>query len=139
MLRKHDTWAERLMWSWLRDRRFSRYKFRRQHPFGPYILDFFCLEALLDIELDGFTHGVPRQRAKDTERDAWLAARGVKVLGFWNSHLRRDKQVIRDAIWNALQERAPHPLPSYCRRICEPAQGRPLKEVRNSQDTNDPR
>ena len=65
MMRKCDTWAERLLWRWLRDRRFSDYKFRRQHPFGPHILDFFCLEARLDIELDGFQHGMPAQRFKD--------------------------------------------------------------------------
>ena len=113
-LRKHDTWAERLMWRWLRDRRFSDYKFRRQHPFGPYLLDFFCTEARLDIELDGFRHGFPEQQPAEDERDAWLAARGIMVLRFWNSRLRREADAIRDAIWRALQERAPHPLPSYC-------------------------
>ena len=114
-LRKRDTWAERLVWSWLRDRRFSSYKFRRQHPFGPHILDFFCLEARLDIELDGFMHGYPRQRVLDAQRDKWLEARGIRVLRFWNSHLRQEKQAIRDSIWRTLQERAPHPLPDYCR------------------------
>jgi very-short-patch-repair endonuclease len=115
MLRKHDTWAEKLMWRWLRDRRFSAYKFRRQHPLGPYLLDFFCAEAQVDIELDGFRHGFPAQREIDQRRDAWLEKAGVKVLRFWNSHLRREKQPIRDAIWRTLQKRAPHPLPSYCR------------------------
>jgi very-short-patch-repair endonuclease len=113
-LRKRDTWAEKLVWSWLRDRRFSGYKFRRQHPFGPHILDFFCLEARLDIELDGFQHGYPAKQRLDGERDAWLGARGVKVLRFWNSHLRQQKQATRDSIWRTLQERAPHPLPDYC-------------------------
>ena len=114
-LRKRDTWAERLVWGWLRNRRFSSYKFRRQHPFGPHILDFFCLEAHLDIELDGFRHGYPTQQRLDAVRDAWLEARGIKVLRFWNSHLRQEKQAIRDSIWRVLQERAPHPLPDYCR------------------------
>lgn len=114
-LRQHDTWAEKLMWYWLRDRRFSRYKFRRQCPVGPHILDFFCLEAQVDIELDGRQHGFPEQRASDLERDAWLEAKGIKVLRFWNSHLRREKQFIRDVIWRTLQERSPHPLPDYCR------------------------
>ena len=121
MMRKHDTWAEKLVWSWLRDRRFSEYKFRRQHPFGPHVLDFFCLEAKLDIELDGFQHGFPKTREKDAERDAWLEARGVKVMRYWNSHLRREKQTIRDAIWTALQARAPHPLPDYCRPMHQAA------------------
>ena len=115
LLRKHDTWAEKLLWSWLRDRRFSAYKFRRQHPFGPHILDFFCPEACLDIELDGSQHGHPSQHGSDAQRDVWLEAQGVKVLRFWNSHLRREKQAIRDTIWRALQERAAHPLPDYCR------------------------
>ena len=82
VLGKKETWAEKLMWSWLRDRRFSSYKFRRQHPFGRHALDFFCLEAWLDLELDGFQHGTPEQQAKDAERDALLEARGIKVLRF---------------------------------------------------------
>lgn len=114
ILRKENTWAEKLLWSWLRDRRFSAYKFRRQHPYPPHVLDFFCLEALLNIELDGGQHGAPEQNLKDAERDAWLEARGIKVLRFWNGRLRREKDVIRDAIWRALQERAPQPVPEYC-------------------------
>jgi len=115
MLRKQDTWAEQLMWRWLRDRRFSAYKFRRQHPYGPYILDFFCLEAGVNIEIDGFQHGKPERQAADRERDLYLERRGIKVVRFWNSRLRREKEIVRDAIWRALQARAPHPLPDYCR------------------------
>ena len=110
-LRRHDTWAERLLWKWLRDRRFAAYKFRRQHPLGPYILDFFCLEASLNIELDGSQHGHTKGQERDTQRDAWLNTQGILVLRFWNSRLRREQQAIRDTIWHALQERAPHPLP----------------------------
>ncbi len=113
-LRKNDTWAEKLLWTWLRDRRFSEYKFRRQYPAGLYILDFFCVEADVNIELDGSQHGFPGQRTLDAERDAWLEARGIKVLRFWNSRLRREKQFIRDVIWRTLQERALHPQPDYC-------------------------
>jgi very-short-patch-repair endonuclease len=126
-LRKHDTWAEKLVWSWLRDRRFSTYKFRRQHTYGPHILDFFCLKAHLDIELDGRQHGFPEQQGADAERDAWLESHGVKVLRFWNSQLRREKQYIRDIIWRTLQERAPRLLPEYLNSgIC--TSNRPLKE-----------
>jgi very-short-patch-repair endonuclease len=102
------------MWRWLRDRRFSAYKFRRQHPFGPYILDFFCVEAFPDVELDGGQHGHPETRTRDEERDRWLAARGLRVQRFWNSRLRWDKDAIRSAIWDALQEHAPQPVPGYC-------------------------
>ena len=114
-LRKADTWAEQLLWRWLRDRRFSAYKFRRQHPMGPHTLDFYCMEAKVNIELDGSQHGHPEHLQADAERDAWLAERGIKVLRYWNFKLRREKDVVRDAIWQTLQERAPQPMPEYCR------------------------
>ena len=126
-LRKQDTWAERLLWSWLRDRRFSAYKFRRQHVFGPHILDFFCVEAFLNIELDGSQHGFPEPKRKDAERDVWLAKVGVKVLRFWNARLRREKETVRNTIWRELQERTAHPLPDYC-RPAKPAVGEDLKD-----------
>src|SRR6266567_448824 len=116
-LRKRDTWTEQLLWSWLRDRRFSAYKFRRQHAFAPYILDFFCVESFLNIELDGLQHGRPDKQRTDAECDSWLEARGVKVLRFWNSRLRRERDAIRETIWQALQARAPRPLPDYCRPV----------------------
>jgi very-short-patch-repair endonuclease len=116
-LRKKETWAERLMWRWLRDRRFSLYKFKRQHPMGIYYLDFFCMEACLSIELDGSEHGHPDQMRHDARRTAFLNSKGVKELRFWNSHLRRNAQSIRDTIFNELQARAPHPLPDYTRPL----------------------
>ena len=119
-LRRNRTWAEKLLWCWLRDRRFNGYKFRRQRPMGRYILDFFCEEARLNIELDGGGHGVPEQRAQDAARDAWLATQGVKVLRVWNSRLRREEQAIKDTVFRVLQERAPHPLPEYTRSMGEP-------------------
>ena len=119
MLRKRDTWVERLMWRWLRDRRFSRFKFRRQHVFGPFILDFFCFEAQLNIELDGGQHGAPDSRSKDCERDQWLNDRGVKVLRIWNSRLRREPEVVRNTIWTTLQECAPQQPPSYCNPLMQ--------------------
>ncbi len=118
-MQNRDSWAEQLMWHWLRDRRFSEYKFRRQHPFGPHIMDYFCQEARLDIESDGVQYGTPEQQAKDAGRDAWLEARGVKVLRFRNPRLRREKAAIRDTIWRTLQERAPHPLQDDFRSLSE--------------------
>ena len=114
-LRHGDTRAEQILWRWLRDRRFSAYKSRRQHPQGQHILDFYCVEAKLNIELDGFQHGHPERREADAARDTWLAGRGIMVLRFWNARLRREKEVVRNAIWEALQDRAPRPVPEYCR------------------------
>jgi very-short-patch-repair endonuclease len=119
-LRKKETWAENLVWRWLRDRRFNNYKFRRQHPIGDYSLDFFCEEAELAIELDGRQHGYPGQQSHDAEREKFLKSRGIKILRFWNSHLRRNAQSIRDTIFNELQKRAPRPLPHYTRPMKTP-------------------
>jgi very-short-patch-repair endonuclease len=116
-LRKTETWAEELVWRWLRNRRFNSYKFRRNHPVGIYFLDFFCEEAELNIELDGRHHGFPDQQKHDAERTKFLKSQGIKTLRFWNSHLRRDARSIRDTIFNELQARAPHPLPEYTRMM----------------------
>ena len=118
-LRQTETWAEKLMWRWLRDRRFSGYKFRRQHPLGASYLDFFCEEADLNIELDGRQHGLPNQIQRDEKREKFLKSRGITTLRFWNSHLRRNGQSIRDTIFEELQRRTPRPLPSYTRPMVE--------------------
>ncbi len=116
-LRKTDTWAERLMWRWLRDRRFSGYKFYRQFPVGDYYLDFFCKEARLCVEIDGFHHGFPNQQQHDAVRRAYLHSLGIEELRFWNSKLRREAQSIRDTIFFKLQERSERTLPDYTRPI----------------------
>jgi ATP-dependent helicase HrpA/adenine-specific DNA-methyltransferase len=95
------------MWSWLRSRRFNGWKFRRQHPVGKYCLDFYCLEALLNVELDGFQHGFRKQQEHDRERQVFLDSLGIKTLRFWNGQLRRERQLVRDAIYRELQARAP--------------------------------
>ena len=73
--------AERKLWSALRDRQIDGLKFRRQHPIGPYVLDFLCEERLLAVELDGGQHTAE----KDAARTAWLADHGVRVIRFWNN------------------------------------------------------
>jgi very-short-patch-repair endonuclease len=82
-------------------------------------LDFFCEEAELAIELDGSQHGFPDQQIHDAEREKFLKSRGIKTLRFWNSHLRRNAESIRDTIFTELQARAPHPLPDYTRPVAD--------------------
>lgn len=108
-LRKKSSGAEKLLWRILRNERFSGYKFRRQHPFGKYTLDFYCAEARVVLETDGFQHGHPAQQQHDAERDAFLAQHGIVVKRIWNWRLRKEPQVVRDNLWLLLQERAPHP------------------------------
>jgi very-short-patch-repair endonuclease len=105
----------------LRSRKLAGYKFRRQHNEKPYYLDFYCLEAKLAIELDGFGHGHPGRRELDRKRDAVLAERGILVKRVWNHQLIRweQRQNLVENLWRILQERAPHPeniAPSPFRR-----------------------
>ena len=60
----------------------ARLKFRRQHPIGSYVLDFFCAEAALAVEIDGAAHDLPRQADKDAVRDRALGEAGIRVLRF---------------------------------------------------------
>jgi very-short-patch-repair endonuclease len=81
-MRQTSTDAERRIWSALRDRRLMRYKFRRQHPVGDFIVDFACTEYQLAIEVDGGQHS---ENAADTTGTAWLQSQGWRVLRFWNN------------------------------------------------------
>src|SRR5213593_3219046 len=96
-LRKQSTWAERLMWRWLRGWRFTGYKFRGQHVVGKYIVDFFCEWARLAVELDGRGHGHPQHQARDVERENFLVSQGIRSIRFWNHQLRREEQLVREA------------------------------------------
>jgi very-short-patch-repair endonuclease len=71
---------EVLLWEQLRLGRLSGHKFRRQHPIGPYVADFYCDAAKLVIEVDGYSHGVADRPKRDAARDEWLAGEGVSTL-----------------------------------------------------------
>lgn len=81
-LRKHSTVAEQKLWRYLRSRSLAGFKFVRQVPIGPYIVDFVCREKRLVIEVDGGQHA---ESCVDGVRDQWLTARRYRVLRFWNS------------------------------------------------------
>ena len=84
-LRRDDTQAEARLWSALRDRRLGCWTWRRQVPQGPYIVDFYCAEAKLVVELDGGQHS--EQVAYDERRTAFLETQGLRVIRFWNHHV----------------------------------------------------
>jgi len=81
-LRRRQTDSERVLWWQLRDRQLHHAKFRRQHPIGPYIVDFCCLAHRLVVELDGGHHAAQIQA--DERRTAFLRQRGYRVLRFWD-------------------------------------------------------
>ena len=104
-LRRESTDAERLLWFHLRDRRLG-VKFRRQHPIGPYIVDFLSLEAALVIELDGSQH----QPHRDADRTRFLERRGHRVLRFWNHDLLVRTETVLEQILATIAL-TPTPLP----------------------------
>ena len=79
-LRRAMTRSEATLWVQLRGKRLAGLKFRRQHPIGPYVLDFFCFAARLAVEVDGGSHADERAAQHDDDRDRWLAGQGVKVV-----------------------------------------------------------
>jgi very-short-patch-repair endonuclease len=109
MLRRQETPAEHLLWSKLRARQVDGWKFKRQVPYGPYILDIYCADAGLAIEVDGMQHLVDRAQ-HDGERAACLKREGVRVLRFWNSEVSENLAGVLEPIYLALgQQQAPSP------------------------------
>jgi very-short-patch-repair endonuclease len=82
-LRRNPTDAEKAIWKHLRRRQLDGLRFRRQQPIGPYIVDFFCPEAKLIIEIDSGQHVA--NAAQDARRTAWLESRGYVVIRYWNN------------------------------------------------------
>ncbi len=99
-LRNRMTEAESHLWRHLRRRNIAGYKFRRQHPVGPFVADFVCIEARTVIELDGGQHA--EQSAYDGARDAWLRRHGYTILRFWNHEVLGETEAVLEAIWAAL-------------------------------------
>ncbi|GGY76110.1 endonuclease domain-containing protein [Marinobacter zhanjiangensis] len=107
-LRKNMTDAERLLWRHLRDKRIQGAKFRRQHPLGPYVVDFVELNHRLIVEADGGHHN---ESSRDSVRDAWLIQQGFQVLRFWNHDIQGQTEVVLEEIYRALRA-SPSPRPS---------------------------
>jgi very-short-patch-repair endonuclease len=105
-LRGSHTDAENLLWMFLRDRRFCGFKFRRQHPVSGYILDFYCHECKLAVELDGGGHAAEEQVTYDNERTKELERAGIKVLRFWNDDVLRNTEMVLEALHGALDPSA---------------------------------
>jgi very-short-patch-repair endonuclease len=94
-MRGAPTESELRLWRLLRDR-LSGFKFRRQVPVGPYIVDFLCVGAKLIVEADGSQHAESRH---DNIRDAYLAGQGWKVLRFWNNEVSQNREGVLETIF----------------------------------------
>ena len=102
LLRREETPTERMLWKHLRGKQLDGYRFRQQHGFGPYILDFYCPSLRLCIELDGEVHETPEAMQHDKDRTLFLNQNRIQVIRFRNEEVETDVgnvlQKIRDFI-----------------------------------------
>jgi very-short-patch-repair endonuclease len=100
------TLPEILLWQQLRTRP-GGFKFRHQHPLGPYTLDFFCHEAGLAIEVDGISHEMGDNPQRDERRDRWLAERGVATLRVTAGEVLGEIEAVVRLVVHMCRERSP--------------------------------
>ena len=110
-LRYQLTDCERLLWRQLRNRGLAGFKFRRQHPWPPYVLDFYCAALQLVIELDGGQHYDEAGLTKDRLRTTYLQSQGLAVLRFSNLDVMRNLEGVLTEILRWIEARSPHPNP----------------------------
>lgn len=103
-LRRGQTDVERKLWYALRNRQFHGYKFRRQQPIGPYIVDFVCFESHLVVELDGDQHGSDDVIAYDQARTRFLEKDGFQVLRFFNREINANLDGVLEAIGQCVRK-----------------------------------
>lgn len=103
-MRTNATDAEHLMWQILRAKRFMNLKFRRQHVIQPFIVDFYCHEIGLVIELDGNQHGGDDAIEYDAERTKFLDALGLTVVRYWNHDVLGRTDVVLEDLWHKCVE-----------------------------------
>jgi very-short-patch-repair endonuclease len=125
------------LWNRLRMRQLDGWKFRRQHPIGPYFVDFYCPAARLVVEIDGPTHGEEAQWAYDERRADWLREQGHEVLRFWITDLDESLDEVVETIFVHLSDldgpirRSAPPSPP-CGEVSGPPPPRHLPRKRGS-------
>lgn len=103
-LRNNSTYAEVLLWNQLKNKKLKGYDFHRQKPILNYILDFFCHELFLAIEVDGITHDSEIQQAKDKTRQSEIEALGIKFLRFDDANIKTQMQGVLSEILSYVEE-----------------------------------
>lgn len=102
-LRAQMSLPEILLWQELR--RQNEVRFRRQHPLGRYVLDFYCAKANVCIEIDGIAHDMGERPERDDERDEWLRAQGIEVVRIPASDILKSPQQVAEALIRHCQRR----------------------------------
>ena len=105
-LRSNMPKPEEVLWQKIRRKQLG-VKFRRQHGIGRYIVDFYCAELSLVIEIDGDSHFSTEGKEKDTKRDAFIEALGIKVLRFTNEEVMKQTESVLERLFNLVQSNNP--------------------------------
>ena len=109
-LRRAMTLPEVILWQQIRGRRLDGIRFRRQHPIGSYILDFYCEDARLAVEVDGESHSQAEAVAHDRRRTEWLNTRGISVLRIPARDVVSELAAVVDHIHRQVRNQPPPPL-----------------------------
>jgi len=104
-LRKRMTYCEKVLWQVLRKNRLRHYYFRRQHPISRFIVDFYCHELKMVVEVDGGYHLSPVQHEKDLNRSAELEKFGIKIIRFSNDEIMKNVRRVEWQLDNEVKER----------------------------------
>jgi len=105
-LRKEVTDAEQRLWSKVRGRGLAGLKFFRQYGVGPYVLDFYCPERRLAVEVDGGQHGDVHAEQHDADRESYLSQLGIRVIRFWNNDVLRNTDGVMQRIREEAEKRS---------------------------------
>jgi len=112
-LRQHQTEAEIILWGAIRNRRLGNFKFRRQYPYPPYILDFYCDKLRLALELDGYVHAYPDQDKKDKDRQDFIESKGITVIRYPNTYIKEElDEVLEDILTKCKELQDKQKIPS---------------------------
>ncbi len=106
LLRKNQTQAEELVWRFLRNRQMKSQKFRRQYSIDKYVIDFYCPQLKLAVELDGEVHDLPEQKEHDIDRQNYLEKFGIKFMRIRNEELFGNPNKAFDKIEKVINELA---------------------------------
>jgi len=104
-LRNNMTKAEVILWSKLKGRNLLGYKFRRQHGIGDYIVDFYCPELNLAVEIDGESHYTPKGQAHDEQRQNYLSNLDINTLRFTNPQIKKNLDGVIKKIISFVQQK----------------------------------
>lgn len=102
-LRNNSTHAETILWGYLKNKPLG-FKFRRQHPYSNYILDFYCHALKLVVEVDGSIHSLQNVKENDERRQSFLEQDGMSVLRFQNSEVEKSSNIVFNKIDEVLRK-----------------------------------